>query len=101
MKIKIFLLAALPLVLTVANFAQQATPTPELYSEKTVKEMRQIRQAAVESDYAYRQVGYLANNIGARLSGSPYYDTRTYFNYHHAAAHSIKSTRRNSPKTRR
>lgn len=75
MKIKIVLLAAFSFVLTIANFAQQAAPTharmPELYSEKTVKVMRQIRRTAVESDYAYRQVGYLANNIGARLSCSP------------------------------
>ena len=33
--------------------------------------MRQIQQAALASDYAYRQTAYLANNIGPRLTGSP------------------------------
>ena len=30
-----------------------------------------IRDAALSSDYAYRQVAHLCNNIGPRLSGSP------------------------------
>ena len=51
--------------------AQQATPTPLLYSEKTLNELRQIQQAALNSDYALKQTAYLSNNIGARLTGSP------------------------------
>ncbi|HUR97702.1 MAG TPA: M28 family peptidase [Pyrinomonadaceae bacterium] len=47
------------------------TPTPQLYSAKTLDDMRGLQQAALASDYAYRQTGYLANNIGPRLSGSP------------------------------
>ena len=50
---------------------QTATPTPELYSARTVSEMRSIMRAALASDYAYRQTAYLSNNIGPRLSGSP------------------------------
>lgn len=50
--------------------AQNATPTPLLYSEKTLSELKKIRQAAFESDYAYRQTAYLTNNIGPRLTGS-------------------------------
>ena len=30
-----------------------------------------LQKAAIASDYAYQQVGYLSNNIGPRLSGSP------------------------------
>jgi carboxypeptidase Q len=32
--------------------------------------LKQLQQAALTSDYAYRQVAHLANNIGPRLSGS-------------------------------
>jgi hypothetical protein len=51
--------------------AQTATPTPQLYSPKTIEDMRKLQQAALASDYAYHQTAYLANNIGPRLSGSP------------------------------
>jgi carboxypeptidase Q len=73
MKIKSLILTTLFLALGSAISAQQPTPqpTPQLYSEKTLKEMRLIQQASVESDFAYRQTAYLSNNIGARLSGSP------------------------------
>lgn len=50
---------------------QQASPTPLLYSAPTIENMARIREASLASDFAYRQVGYLSNNIGARLSGSP------------------------------
>ena len=46
------------------------TPTPPLYSPQTISEMKQLQEAALKSDYAYRQVAHLSNNIGARLSGS-------------------------------
>ena len=48
------------------------TPTvsPSALSSQTVVELRQIQQAALGSDYAYRQVAHLSNNIGPRLSGS-------------------------------
>jgi hypothetical protein len=54
--------------------AQSATPTPSpspsVYSQQTLGELRKLQQAALNSDYAYRQVAHLANNIGPRLSGS-------------------------------
>jgi len=50
---------------------QQSTPTPVLYSEATLRELQALQKAALSSDYAYRQTGYLSNNIGPRLSGSP------------------------------
>src|SRR5438874_1333146 len=44
--------------------------TPAVFSEQTLSEARQIQRAAFSSDYAWRQVAHLANNIGPRLSGS-------------------------------
>jgi len=46
------------------------TPTPPLYSPQTLSELKQLQQAALKSDYAYRQVAHLSNNIGPRLTGS-------------------------------
>jgi len=43
---------------------------PLQYSPTLVSEIKKIQQAALESDYAYRRVAHLANNIGPRLSGS-------------------------------
>src|SRR5437773_3699813 len=56
--------------------AQLATPTPSptatpmIFSPQTLAELKRLQQAALNSDYAYRQVAHLANNIGPRLSGS-------------------------------
>lgn len=55
---------------TIFTFAQSPAATPALYTEATLDQLRNIRQAALASDYAYRQTGYLSNNIGPRLSGS-------------------------------
>src|ERR1041384_3876521 len=46
------------------------SPTPVLYLPQTLAELKRLQQAALESDYAYRQVAHLSNNIGPRLSGS-------------------------------
>src|SRR5882672_9207326 len=46
------------------------SPTPPVFSPQTLSELKQLQQAALESDYAYRQVAHLANNIGPRLTGS-------------------------------
>src|SRR5437764_4007012 len=56
--------------------AQLATPTPSptatpvVFSPQTLAELKRLQQAALSSDYAYKQVAHLANNIGPRLSGS-------------------------------
>src|SRR5205823_7041828 len=56
--------------------AQLATPTPSptatpvIFSPQTLAELKRLQQAALSSDYAYKQVTHLANNIGPRLSGS-------------------------------
>jgi len=41
------------------------------YSPQLISEIKKVQQAALESDYAYRQLAHLSNNIGPRLSGSP------------------------------
>lgn len=69
MKIYAFILSFF--ILNVFAFAQTPTQTPSLYSEKTLKELKQLQQAALNSDYAYKQTAYLCNNIGPRLTGSP------------------------------
>ncbi len=66
------------LVVSTARLHPQPTPaassspsaTPTVFSSKTLSELKQLQQAALKSDYAYRQVAHLANNIGPRLSGS-------------------------------
>jgi hypothetical protein len=43
---------------------------PAAFSAQTLADLKRLQQAALSSDYAYRQVAHLANNIGPRLSGS-------------------------------
>src|SRR5436190_790175 len=54
----------------VSALGQQATPTPQLYSESTLRQLRELQKAALRSDYAYTRTAYLSNNIGPRISGS-------------------------------
>src|SRR3989475_748909 len=46
------------------------TGTPIVFSPQTLADLKRLQQAALKSDYAYKQVAHLANNIGPRLSGS-------------------------------
>ncbi|HEV2046831.1 MAG TPA: M20/M25/M40 family metallo-hydrolase [Chthoniobacterales bacterium] len=46
------------------------SPTPVVFSPQTLADLKRLQQAALNSDYAYRQVAHLANNIGPRLTGS-------------------------------
>src|SRR5688572_11787061 len=66
-----FLTFILFLVMTVSCHPQNATATPTLYSELTIKDMERIRDAALGSDYALTRTAFMTNNIGPRLSGSP------------------------------
>ena len=72
MKPKFLLFLSIFLIFNINILAQQPTPapTPNLYSEKTLNQLKQIQQAALISDYAYKQTAYLSMNIGPRLSGS-------------------------------
>src|SRR5881275_3310319 len=53
-----------------SNSSASPSPTPAVFSLQTLAELKQLQQAALNSDYAYKQVAHLANNIGPRLSGS-------------------------------
>ncbi|PYL07071.1 MAG: peptidase M28 family protein [Verrucomicrobia bacterium] len=46
------------------------SPTPIVFSAQTLADLKRLQEAALRSDYAYRQVAHLANNVGPRLSGS-------------------------------
>jgi hypothetical protein len=74
---------ALGVLLSLAHgFAQPVTPsatststptptaTPTVFSTQTLGDLKRLQQAALNSDYAYKQVAHLANNIGPRLTGS-------------------------------
>ncbi|PYL81006.1 MAG: peptidase M28 family protein, partial [Verrucomicrobia bacterium] len=55
-----------------ASSMPSASPsaTPIVFAEQTLADLKQLRQAALTSDYAFKQVAHLANNIGPRLTGS-------------------------------
>jgi len=74
MAMKSISVAVILLISAVLGQSQVATPTPELYSTQTINDMHSLMQAALSSDYAYRQTAYLSNNIGPRLTGSPQAD---------------------------
>lgn len=67
---KYSLLLGIVLSASISVLSQTASPTPLLYSDETIGALRQIQRASIASDYAYKQAGYLSNNIGPRLSGS-------------------------------
>ena len=46
------------------------SPTPVVFSPQTLADLKRLQRAALRSDYAYKQVAHLANNIGPRVSGS-------------------------------
>src|SRR6266566_3584496 len=69
---KIVLLAAIFLIYPFLASAQRPPAPQEVkYSPQLTSEIKKVQQAALGSDYAYRQLAHLANNIGPRLSGSP------------------------------
>src|SRR6202040_1325140 len=53
-----------------STMSPSPTATPVAFSAQTLADLKRLQQAALTSDYAYRQVAHLANNIGQRLSGS-------------------------------
>ncbi len=63
-----------PKVSSNADPDEASTPTPGatpvVFSAQTLSDLKRLQQAALSSDYAYREVAHLANNIGPRLSGS-------------------------------
>jgi carboxypeptidase Q len=53
-----------------SNATPPPTATPTVFSTQTLAELKRLQQAALTSDYAYRQVAHLSDNIGPRLTGS-------------------------------
>src|SRR5437773_8932946 len=62
--------AAQPASLPTSTPTPSPSPTPVVFLPQTLADLKRLQQAALSSDYAYRQVAHLANNIGPRLSGS-------------------------------
>src|SRR6266550_460315 len=55
-----------------ASSTPSASPsaTTIFFADQTLADLKQLREAALASDYAFKQVAHLANNIGPRLTGS-------------------------------
>ncbi len=49
----------------------QQQPSAAAWPPELIANLEKLRDAALASDYAYRQVAHLTENIGPRLSGSP------------------------------
>jgi carboxypeptidase Q len=64
-------ITTLALVAPSATSQQSTAPAPVVYSSELLSTLAKLRDAALSSDYAYRQVAHLTENIGPRLSGSP------------------------------
>jgi carboxypeptidase Q len=81
-QLRVVFLLSLSLFLWAEQVGAQQTPaetssptaspssTPAVFSPQTLAELKRLQQAALASDYAYRQVAHLSNNIGPRLTGS-------------------------------
>jgi hypothetical protein len=59
----------------------QETPSakPKTYSAELMKELAELRDAALADDYAYKQVAYLSDNIGPRPPGWPQTDAAVHY----------------------
>jgi carboxypeptidase Q len=69
---KTLLSAVLLSLLNIPCRAQFRSEAPQVtYPPQLLNELAQVRDAALASDYAYRQVAHLTENIGPRLAGSP------------------------------
>ena len=62
--------AAQPASLPTSTPTPSPSPTPVVFLPQTLADLKRLQQAALNSNYAYRQVAHLADNIGPRLSGS-------------------------------
>lgn len=57
--------------LTLGVAAQTPAPQPPGLPSELLAKLARLRDAALTSDYAWRQVAHLTDNIGPRLAGSP------------------------------
>ena len=53
-----------------ASTTPAVSPSAKLFSEETLRDCQRLQQAALASDYAWREVAHLSDNIGPRLTGS-------------------------------
>lgn len=72
-KTRLLLIVLSLVVLTSLTSAQRRGQQAPAYNypPQLLEEMKQLQQAALSNDYALKQVAFLCNNIGPRLSGSP------------------------------
>ena len=70
--------------------------TPAVFSPQTLAELKRLQQAALTSDYAYRQVAHLSNNIGPRLTGSAQAAKAVEYVAERIEGHRLRSTARKS-----
>lgn len=70
---KYLILLLAPMIAVQLATAQQSNVGAKaiFYSQETLRNLKKIQQAALKSDYAYKQTAFLTNNIGPRLTGSP------------------------------
>ena len=70
-----FIFAIIAASLTSVPFSSMAQrrqePPPITYPPQLSADLTTLQEAALASDYAYRQLAHLTDNIGPRLSGSP------------------------------
>jgi carboxypeptidase Q len=64
-------LGAIALCIPRGGTRAQGQPAPPAWPPELVANLEKLRDAALSSDYAWRQVAHLTENIGPRPSGSP------------------------------
>jgi hypothetical protein len=71
-RISVFAITLLLIVTApLSSLAQRRGEEPVLrYSPELVRDLKQLQQSALTSDYAYRQLTHLTDSIGPRLTGS-------------------------------
>lgn len=77
-----FVIALALLLLTALSSLPQRrlTATPSItYPPQLTADLRSLQQTALASDYAYRQLAHLTDNIGPRLSGSPQAEAAVHY----------------------
>ncbi len=67
---RLLLTAAILSVGITTAMAQTVSPTPELYSQKTLDDLVRVQKAATEGTHAFDFARYMSATIGPRISGS-------------------------------
>src|SRR5262252_10648418 len=65
------LVGATTILLAVSVAAQTPSPQPPGLPFELMAKLARLRDAALTSDYAWRRLAHLTENIGPRLAGSP------------------------------